>query len=121
MYRAEKTNLKYLKPETARIEGAFVGGGFDIIDDTGHIYEHATTLRDASAVLIKVHSEYVSAEHNHYLATEAELNARHPAPMTEKEIEVNRLANEFLESLVQESPAYGWDSEEWETRAGGAP
>lgn len=120
MYRAEKTHLKYLKPETARIEANPVSGsGFDIIDDTGHIYQHATTLEDASAVLIKVHSEYVSAEHNYYLATEAELNARYPAPLTEKQIEENRLVNEVWESLNQDSPAYGWDSGEWERSAGG--
>jgi hypothetical protein len=93
MYRVEKTFLKYLKPETMRIEKAAIGGGYVIIDDAHHHYGRTPTVEEASAKLIKLHSEYVSADHNPYLATEEELAAREPAPLTEAEEKLNELVN----------------------------
>ena len=93
MYRVEKTFLKYLKPETMRIEKDAIGGGYIIIDDAHHHYVWTPTVEEASAKLIKLHSEYVSADHNPYLATEEELAAREPAPLTEAEKKLNELVN----------------------------
>ena len=94
MHRVEKTFLKYLKPETMRIVKDPIGsGGYEIIDDAHHIYGRTPTVEEASAKLIKLHSEYVSADHNPYLATQEELAAREPAPLTEEEKKLNELVN----------------------------
>jgi hypothetical protein len=47
----------------------------------------------ASLMLIDLYSEYVYADHNPYLATEEELAARQPAPLTEAEKKLNELVN----------------------------
>ena len=94
MYRVEKTFLKYLKPHTMRIVKHPIGsGGYDIIDDTHHIYGHSPTVEAASLMLIDLYSQYVYADHNPYLATEEELAAREPAPLTEAEKKLNELVN----------------------------
>lgn len=92
MYRVEKTFLKYLKPETMRIEKGSAGG-YVIIDDAHHHYGWTPTVEEASAMLIQYYSEHVYADHNPYLATEDELAAREPAPLTEAEKKLNELVN----------------------------
>ena len=93
MYRVEKTFLKYLKPETMRIEKDAIGGGYIIIDDAHHHYGWTPTVEEASAMLLQYYSEHVYADHNPYLATEEELAAREPAPLTEAEKKLNELVN----------------------------
>ena len=99
MYRVEKTRLhKNLKPETMRIEKDLEGSGYDIIDDAHHIYGHRPTVEEASAVLIQYYSKYVYADHNPYLATEEELAARQPAPLSEEDIALHKLVDQVLEA-----------------------
>jgi len=98
MYRVEKTFLKYLKPETMRIEKATIGGGYVIIDDAHHHYGRTSTVEEASAKLIKLYSEHVYADHNPYLASEEELAARQPAPLSEEDIALHKLVNQVLEA-----------------------
>ncbi len=94
MHRVEKTRLhKLLKPETMRIEKPRTGGGYVIIDDAHHPYGWAPTVEEASAKLIDLYTEYVYADHNPYLATQEELAARQPAPLTEAEKKLNELVN----------------------------
>ena len=59
MYRVEKTFLKYLKPETMRIEKGSAGG-YVIIDDAHHHYGWTPTVEEASAKLIELYSEHVT-------------------------------------------------------------
>ena len=97
MYRVEKTFLKYLKPETMRIEKGSAGG-YVIIDDAHHHYGWTPTVEEASAKLIELYSEHVYADHNPYLATEEELAARQPAPLSEEDIALQKLVDQVLEA-----------------------
>tara|TARA_R100000353_G_scaffold63585_1_gene49839 strand:+ start:2693 stop:2938 length:246 start_codon:yes stop_codon:yes gene_type:complete len=76
-----------------RIEKPRTGGGYVIIDDAHHPYGWAPTVEEASAKLIDLYTEYVYADHNPYLATQEELAARQPAPLTEAEKKLNELVN----------------------------
>ena len=99
MYRVEKHRLhKMLKPETMRIEKQRTGGGYVIIDDAHHPYGWAPTVEEASAKLIDLYSKHVYADHNPYLATEEELAAREPAPLSEEEIALRKLVDQVLEA-----------------------
>ena len=94
MHRVEKTFLKYLNAETMRIVKDPIGsGGYNIIYDTHHHYGWTPTVEAASLMLIERYSEHVYADHNPYLATEEELAAREPAPLTEAEKKLNELVN----------------------------
>ena len=97
MHRVEKTFLKYLKPETMRIEKG-TAGGYVIIDNAHHRYGWTPTVEEASAMLIQYYSEHVYADHNPYLATEAELAARQPAPLSEEDMALHKLVDQVLEA-----------------------